>query len=228
MQIHLGQHTCHAAVTHRVIDEFGWRVRVKNLSPLVRNDDKTLALNMLVTLIVACEVGFWVILFLGLLLRYGFNAPQLGNVVLFFVPLLDLILLAASALDLHSGGTAKAIHGLAAVYLGVSLVYAHSLIKWMDVYVSYRFSNGPAPKKVRRYGWSHAAYEWRQWFEGCIAASIAAFLLFIAIEYVDQPEQTSELTKWFGYLFWSLVIWGACWPLWYSIFQKRKPHSVGA
>lgn len=176
---------------------------------------------MLLWLIVGCEIGFWVVLFIGLFIRYILKRPQVSKAVLFCVPLLDFILLIATAVDLHSGTTAEFAHGLAAVYLGFTLVYGGSIIKSMDQYVAYKFLSGTAVDDSPIYGWNYAVYEWKQWLKGVGAGCIAAILLFLAITYVNQPEKTKSLYDWFHYIFWTLAIWLACWPVWYSLFPKK-------
>ena len=48
---------------------------------------------MIIAAIVACEVGFWVVLAAGLLARYALRLPRLGGFLLLCVPLVDLALL---------------------------------------------------------------------------------------------------------------------------------------
>ena len=43
------------------------------------------------------------------------------------VPLLDLVLLAATVLDLRAGSTATFVHGLAAAYIGFSVAFGRSI-----------------------------------------------------------------------------------------------------
>jgi hypothetical protein len=75
---------------------------------------------VLIALIVACEVGFWCLLGAGLVARYVMRLPRTSAVLLAGAPVLDLVLLIASVLDLRSGSAAGAAHGLAASYIGFS------------------------------------------------------------------------------------------------------------
>lgn len=61
---------------------------------------------MIITVIVGCEIGFWLALAAGLGLRYPLKRPKAGAVVLACVPLVDLVLLAATVVDLRGGATA--------------------------------------------------------------------------------------------------------------------------
>ncbi|MCA9233790.1 MAG: hypothetical protein KDA57_24350, partial [Planctomycetales bacterium] len=73
---------------------------------------------LLYALIVACEVGFWVILLLALALRYLLRKEPLSRAMLLCLPLVDVLLLLFTAMDLRRGATATFAHGLAAAYVG--------------------------------------------------------------------------------------------------------------
>lgn len=176
---------------------------------------------MLIWFIIACEVGFWVVLALGLFVRFVLKLTSLSKFILLCVPLLDLALLVATTIDLSSGKTAEFVHGLAAVYLGFTIVYGHSIIRWADSYVSYKFYSGKNPKNTD-YGWSYAQYEWREWLKGVLACVIAAVLLSLAILYIDNPQRTEALSQWYSRLFSLLAIWLVGWPVWYTIFPRKE------
>ncbi len=84
---------------------------------------------MLIGLIVVCEVGFWVVLALGLIARYLLQWRKTGMVFLLCVPLLDIILLFAAGIDLYQGTTADVSHGRAAAYLGFTIAFGHNLVQ---------------------------------------------------------------------------------------------------
>lgn len=105
---------------------------------------------MLTAVIVACEIGFWVLLLAGLACRYLLRRQLLSTILLALAPAVDLVLLIASVLDLRGGGTATAVHGLAAIYLGVSVGFGHRMMHWADVRFAHRFAGGPPPAKKPR------------------------------------------------------------------------------
>lgn len=177
---------------------------------------------MLLWLIIGCEIGFWVFLFCGLFIRYILKCPRAGKMVLLCVPLLDLVLLLATAIDLHNGAVAEFAHGLAALYLGFTIVYGPEVIKWLDQLAAQRFASAKKVEVLERYGREHTLYEWRQWLKAVLAGGIASVLLIAAIVYVGEPERTAQLREWFNYIFWVLAIWLVCWPLWYSFMPKKK------
>ena len=67
---------------------------------------------LLYVLIVACEIGFWVILLLGLACRYLLRWEQLSRALLLGLPIIDALLLVFTAIDLRNGATATFAHGL--------------------------------------------------------------------------------------------------------------------
>ena len=151
---------------------------------------------MLVTLIIACEVAFWVLLALGLSLRYLARMPRAGVTVLLCEPLLELVLLIVTAIDLRNGAEPDWKHGLAAVYIGFTVAYGHYMIRWADGHFAHRFVDGPPPAKPPRYGMARAVHEWKMAVRTLLAAAIAAGLLQAAAWYVGDAGQASSLHEW--------------------------------
>lgn len=168
---------------------------------------------MLVFLIVACEVGFWVLLAAGLAARYLLRWRRVSTALLLAVPLVDLVLLAATVLDLRDGAVADWKHGLAAAYLGFSVAFGHSLVRWADVRFAHRFAGGPPPPpKPPKHGPARRAYEWREFGKAALAWAIACGLLGLAILAVGDADRTDALLGWIARLTLVLAIW-SIWPL---------------
>ncbi|WDZ83370.1 hypothetical protein [Micromonospora cathayae] len=181
---------------------------------------------MLVGLIIACEVAFWVLLAAGLVARYPLRRPRAGAALLLAVPLVDLVLLAATLLDLRRGGTATFAHGLAAGYLGFSVAFGHSLIRWADERFAHRFAGGPPPSRPPRYGMARARHEWREWGKGLLGWAVAVAVLVGGIALVGDPDRTRELEAWIGRLSVVMAGWLLLGPLAYTIFPKRAPRGA--
>jgi hypothetical protein len=147
----------------------------------------------MVSVIIAAEVGFWVLLGCGLVARYLLRARRLGGALLLSVPVVDVVLLAASVLDLRAGGRAGPAHGLAAVYIGVSIAFGHQMIRWADQRVAHRFAGGPPPVRPPRTGRAHAAHERRQWLRHLLAYLIAAAVLAVFTALVGDLARTVPL-----------------------------------
>jgi hypothetical protein len=116
---------------------------------------------MLVWLIITYEIGFWVMLALSLFVRFVLKSTTLSKFILLSVPLLDIARLVVTTINLHSGSTAEFAHGLAAIYLGFTIVYGHSVIQRAVAYVSYKFYSGKNPSQ-NLYGWPYTKHEWQQ------------------------------------------------------------------
>ncbi|PRD38896.1 UNVERIFIED_CONTAM: ymcC [Trichonephila clavipes] len=129
-----------------------------------------------------------------------------------------------SAYDLRSGTTAEFAHGLAAAYLGFTLVFGRSVIEWADSYFAYKYNGQEKPNK--KYGWAYAKYEWMQWIKGVAACVIACILLYLAIIYVNNDTKTEALAEWMYILPSLMFFWLLFGPLWYTVFQKNKPRTV--
>ena len=150
---------------------------------------------MIYALIVACEIGFWVLLLAGLVARYPLRRPRVGAALLVCVPLVDLVLLVASALDLrYGGGEADLAHGLAAIYLGVSVAWGQSLVRWADARFAHRFAGGPPPRPPKA-GPEHARGERRQWGRHLVAWAVGCALLLSGVALVGDPDRTGPLVS---------------------------------
>ncbi|MFD6159580.1 hypothetical protein ACFWF7_25995 [Nocardia sp. NPDC060256] len=158
----------------------------------------------MIALIIGCEVGFWVLLLLGLAVRYLTSARRVSTVLLASVPLVDVVLLAASVLDLRRGGAASLTHGLAAIYIGVSIAFGSQLIDWADQRFAHRFAGGPAPVRPPEAGREHAARERGQWFKHLLAYAVAAAVLGVFTLLVGDVDRTAPL--WGVMAPWTLVL----------------------
>ncbi|MFC5721346.1 hypothetical protein ACFP1Z_14330 [Streptomyces gamaensis] len=182
---------------------------------------------MIVTLIVVCEIGFWVLLAAGLALRYLARMPRTGLAVLLVEPLLELVLLVVTAVDLKNGASPDWKHGLAAVYLGWSVGLGHATLKWVDVRFAHRFAGGPPPVKPPKYGAARTAHEWRAAGRWCLAAGVALALLQAAVWYVGDGGDTGSLRDWQTKM---LIVIGInlAIALSYTIWPKQPPGGEGS
>lgn len=190
--------------------------------------------NPLVLLIGACEIGFWVLIGAGLATRYlaPVLARRLSTVLLLLVPVLDVVLVVASLLDVARGSTPGLTHGLAAVYLGFTVAFGHSMIKWADGRFAYRFAGGPPPMKPPKYGAANVAYEWREWGKAALAWAIAMAVMvvtsFVAGAGIPvlRDWAVDPMWTWAMRISVVLVIWFVGWPLWSTIDPPRAKKAV--
>jgi len=178
-------------------------------------------------LVVLCEVAFWVLLAAGLALRYVARKPRLGAAVLLCEPLLEVVLLVVTVIDLRNGAEPDWKHGLAAVYIGFTVGLGHHTIKWVDAQVAHRWFGGPPPVKPPKYGMARAAHEWRTAARWILAAVVALGLLQAAVWYVGPSGETGSLQGWQQKMGWvigiNLIIAGS-----YTLFRKQAPKDAVA
>jgi hypothetical protein len=179
---------------------------------------------MILAAIVVCEVGFWVVLAAGLVTRYGLRRPRLGGVLLACVPLVDLALLGFTVIDLRSGAPAEFAHGLAAVYLGFSVVFGHAAVRWADVRAAHRWAGGPPPPRRPASGTGERLrLEWHEFARAGAAVAISAALLLAAIAFIGDRSDVGELVAWLVRLGVLLLVWLLAGPVWETLRRVVSP-----
>jgi heme/copper-type cytochrome/quinol oxidase subunit 4 len=166
-------------------------------------------------IIIACEIGFWAVIVLGLVARYIVKAKGLGLVLIALAPVIDLVLLTTTAMHLRSGADAEWAHGLAAVYIGFSIAYGPGIVRWADIHFSHRFANGPEP--IRLSGTDYTVACWKDVARTLLAAAISALVLVGLIWLVGNAAQTAALEHWYPILMAICgieVIWAASYTIW--------------
>ncbi|MFI6107882.1 hypothetical protein [Streptomyces sp. NPDC051310] len=181
---------------------------------------------MIVALIIICEVGFWVLLAAGLAARYVLRMPRTGAAILLCEPLLEVVLLIATAVDLRNGAEPSAKHGLAALYIGYTVGHGHRTVKWLDGHAAHRLAGAPRPPAPPRYGMARARYEGRLWLGTLVAAAVATALLWLAMEYVGDASRTGSLRNWMGVAWRAAGIHGLV-ALTYAIWPRKAPAPDG-
>ncbi|MEV4332376.1 hypothetical protein AB0K02_17865 [Streptomyces sp. NPDC049597] len=179
---------------------------------------------MIVTLIVVCEVGFWVLLAAGLATRYLLRMPRTGAALLLCEPLLEVVLLVATAVDLENGAEPSWKHGLAALYIGYTVGHGHRTVTWLDGHAAHRFGGAPPPAKPPRYGMARAKHEGRVWLGTLIAAAVTTVLLRVAIWYVGDASRTGSLESWTTVAWQAAGIHGLI-ALSYAVWPKKAPKT---
>ncbi|MEU6877914.1 hypothetical protein [Streptomyces sp. NPDC046712] len=177
---------------------------------------------MIVTLIVICEVGFWVLLAAGLTARYLFRMKRTGMALLLCEPLLEVLLLVVTAIDLKNGAAPDWKHGLAALYIGYTVGHGHRTVKWLDGHAAHRLAGAPRPAKPPQYGMARARYEGRLWLGTLIGGAVATVLLLGAMWYVGDDGDTSSLRAWMSGAWRAVGIHGLI-ALSYAIWPRKAP-----
>ncbi|MFJ9948044.1 hypothetical protein [Kitasatospora sp. NPDC091207] len=180
---------------------------------------------MIVTLILAAEVAFWILLGLGLAARYLLRLRTLSTVLLVGLPVVDLTLFALTVLDLRGGATAGWTHALAAGYAGFSIGYGPSLVRWADRHFQYRFAGGPKPMGAPKYGPERTRHEWRICRRTVVSAAVTLGLITALVPLSDGAAQFGTFTGWYlrlGITAVVNVIVAGC----YSLWPKEAPAGA--
>ncbi|MBT2692717.1 hypothetical protein [Bacillus sp. ISL-55] len=157
-------------------------------------------MNFIAWMIVACEIAFWIVIILGLVTRYIFNKNTLSIFFFALTPVVDLLLLALTSYDLYRGATATIAHGIAAIYIGVSLAYGKSMINWADSrFRYYILRTGEKPERLS--GRDFSRNERKNLLHHYAAFLIGGSMLALIILLINDPSRTESL-------FAVLKIWG--------------------
>ncbi|MDQ4116565.1 MAG: hypothetical protein M3235_06325 [Actinomycetota bacterium] len=180
--------------------------------------------NPLVLVIGAAEVAFWMFLVAGLAVRYLLRARGPSSVLLLCVPLVDVVLVAASVVDIATGSRPGLVHGLAALYLGFTVAFGHSIVRWADVRFAHRFAGGPPPQRKPEGGPARTAHEWREFAKMATAWVItvgvtAGFALVAGTGVPSPPVWLSDpMWTWAARATIVAVVWFATGPLWATLW----------
>ncbi|WP_024794123.1 hypothetical protein [Tomitella biformata] len=164
--------------------------------------------------IIGCELGFWLLIAVGLSARYLIRQPRLGAIVLALVPVLDVVLIAAVTVDLHGGAEVTTVHRIAGLYLGISVAFGAYLVRWADVRFAYLFADGPAPVKLPKHGPEAFRHECALFFRWLVAAAITAVAVLALTLTVADDAQSTALWEVFPTIGVVTVIWLITGPVW--------------
>lgn len=154
-------------------------------------------------MIVACEIVFWVVIILGLISRYMLKQRKLGFFFLALTPVIDLILLIASGIDLYRGAAGTTAHALAAVYIGVSIAFGKSMIQWADERFQY-YVMKQGTKPVKKLGMNYANHYMKGWVRHLLSYLIGAGLMVLIIFLINDADRTGVFLQFLR--LWSIVV----------------------
>lgn len=186
--------------------------------------------SFIFTVIIACEVGFWLLVAAGLALRYLWRQPRWSAIALSMVIVLDLLLVVAVGFDLHRGSEVDTVHIVAGIYLGGSVAFGRRMISWADVRFAYHFAGGPKPATPPNMGRAGFRYEWRLFLLWLVAAGVTLLTNAVLAFTVASPQQREELFGVISALAIITAVWlvsGPVWVLGKNIFDP-VPRDVSA
>ena len=177
--------------------------------------------HILYVLIVACEMAFWLVLLMSLASRYLLRQEAVSRWLLFSLPLVDILLLIFTVLDLRAGATAEFAHGLAAAYVGFTIAFGSIAVKWADAHFAYRFASGPIPPKAPTGGWGAVEFDLKLWLRCILACAISLALVEAVIVFVANDTVTRPLEAWGKHAFGCVVLWFVFGPVWSLCLVRR-------
>lgn len=179
---------------------------------------------MIVAAIIAMEITFWILIGLGLLLRYPLRRPRAGLVAFLLTPLVDVILLTLVVLDLRGGGHPSWAHTMAAFYIGFSVMFGHRMISWADRTYRVRVRGENVPKPVST---TPLRDEWLSLLRAVGAIGIAVIAIEIVIAFAASPDAYQLRGAWVtgGII---LAIWLFTGPVWEMLRGAQTQPSSRA
>lgn len=142
--------------------------------------------------ILAGEALFWISLLAGLCLRYLLRWRTASTVLLVATPVIDIVIIGLTYIDLQRGAASDFSHGMAAFYVGFSIVFGPEVIARVDRRFARRHSDiAAAPPVPTRTSLS-------SWLRCLTASSITLALLIGGIAIAGWADS-------FWLIYWSVV-----------------------
>ncbi|MGK9148548.1 hypothetical protein KXS11_13050 [Plantibacter flavus] len=181
----------------------------------------------LIWAILGAEAAFWILLFGGLAVRYLLRNRRLSTIMLIGVPVVDLLLLTFTAVDLAGGVEPNFSHLIATIYLGFTIAFGHSLITKTDAWFAHRFADGPAPAKKPKSGPAYVRAAWLEWRRVALAVGIAVVGL-LAMQVMVGWAVPSSFAEANEDVIWSMAlrllliagIWLVAGPVYATVFKS--------
>lgn len=158
--------------------------------------------------IIAGEVAFWVLLLGGLSLRYLLRWRAVSTTLLILTPVVDLAIMALTYVDLGRGAPSDFSHGLAAFYVGFSVIFGPETIRRFDRRFAKKHTDLPEAELPAVPQRSSMQY----WLRCLVASSITIGLLMIGIA-VAGVADSFWLIYWIISAAFTAIMWGAIGPL---------------
>lgn len=170
--------------------------------------------------IIGGEVLFWVLLLGGLAVRYLLGGRLISTLLLVATPVVDVVIIALTYIDLAGNSSPDFSHGLAAFYVGFSVIFGPDIIRRLD----HRFA--------RRYSKRHGDHVPSQpqrssladWFRCLVASVITVALLLVGIGVAGWFD-SFWLIYWLIVVVFTAVTWAVLGPVREGLRTRRSRRS---
>ncbi|AZL11917.1 hypothetical protein CXR25_03130 [Brevibacterium aurantiacum] len=170
--------------------------------------------------IIGGEVLFWVLLLGGLAVRYLLGGRLISTLLLIATPVVDVVIIAFTYIDLVGNPSSDFSHGLAAFYVGFSVIFGPDIIRRLDRRFARRYSKRPGnhvPSPPQR---SSLA----EWYRCLVASAITVALLLVGIGVAGWSDS-------FWLIYWLIVVvftaatWAVLGPVREGLRTRRSSRS---
>ncbi|SDS08816.1 hypothetical protein SAMN04489751_1199 [Brevibacterium sandarakinum] len=171
--------------------------------------------------IIVGEVLFWVLLMGGLAVRYLLGGRVVSSLMLVATPVVDIVIIVLTYLDLAGHSPADFSHGLAAFYVGFSVVFGPDIIRGLDRRFTRRYSKQSGVRTTSAPQRSSLA----DWYRCLFASGITLALLLVGIV-VAGLSDSFWLIYWLIVVVFTAVTWAALGPVRESLRKRRRRRST--
>lgn len=162
---------------------------------------------MLIPILVA-EISFFTALMLGLVCRYALGWRTVSTILLASTPLIDLVIVILTYVDLANGAVPDITHGLAAFYVGFSVVFGPDIIKAIDSRVPRSHKQATVDERARR----HRSDPMRDWKRSIVAGALTLAILAVGIVVTGWGD-SFWLIYWMIVVVFTVLAWGYIGPV---------------
>ncbi|MFO1443280.1 hypothetical protein KDN24_08640 [Bacillus sp. Bva_UNVM-123] len=158
----------------------------------------------ILTLIIICEILFWVFAILGVFFRSIIKLPKLGKFFLILIPIDDLLLIIFNIASLLIGEPFSYSHSLSGIYLGVTIAFGETIIKWLDNKINRVKTN-------KKKDYHYEMFHFKKWLLAVLIYLIVMGVFYIILSIIGEGYNTFEALPGFAIV---TVIWYVTGPLW--------------
>lgn len=158
----------------------------------------------IVTLIIICEILFWVFALLGICFKTIFKMPKLGKFFLILIPIDDVLLIIFNIVSLLMDEPFSYSHSLSGIYLGVTLAFGESIIAWLDDKIN-------KVKKNKKKDYAYEMFYFKKWLLSILIYLVVMGIFYIILFINGKPYNTFEALSGLVIV---TVIWYVTGPLW--------------
>lgn len=171
--------------------------------------------------IIGGEVLFWALLIVGLSTRYLLDWRGASTALLIATPIIDIVIIALTYVDLAEGSSSDFSHGLAAFYVGFSTVFGPDVVRFLDRKLARRFSERHKDEPTHA-GDRSALIDW---YRCLLASAITGALLGVGI-FVAGWTDSFWLLYWLIVVVFTAAAWAVLGPVRESR-RNRRAYSSG-